>query len=603
MKAADYPYAGRYFDVKSWVNPSGNEVLLAAYTGFRDVAEMRKFLLSRPMLEIATEIISDHGFQWYLKISCVCKVFDEKNSERDSAEDDTEELDFDYVRSKTTSHFAMTDIILRARTKILEFQSQDQESRFKGYLDAKRAFLEILSSGLEKCSLTLPEIEGQIVCPKLGPFPEHGEVHMECYNRIIRLCNYLLSLATHSANGTKLGNHAPPLDSKDAFLSTPVGYQHRPAFMRRKMPIDNRPRGSCGTTKKASIISRTTPQSTTDVFPNTQETGVSTPSSSSTSTKSIEDSTSFHNRNLPPRYYDRATRELRKHLGERNPTPEMEPNAKTPTSVNSDHWSGSPFSGAFKPISKVCTIERVLEQPLGARIPGSTTTPSQPVQSPNSSSIEVVQAQHRIPSQVGDPVLQQRNTIQHDQNTIALRQLMTSEYDRAMQEDFSGHQAPDSDANNQGQRKRLKIDSIQVQQALNQEPRAQRVQPLKKKVFHIEWREVMDEPGIKEYISAHNLEKKIQRKVKSNTDPRHCTGPKFRNAVRQQLKLEPLGFQIEWLMLQYLGEDGEEYYKRMDEDDWSEAILPILGEQRDENVIIFLGVRLLKEDESAMELI
>jgi hypothetical protein len=32
---------------------------LAAYTGFKDIADLRKFLVSRPMLEATVEIISD----------------------------------------------------------------------------------------------------------------------------------------------------------------------------------------------------------------------------------------------------------------------------------------------------------------------------------------------------------------------------------------------------------------------------------------------------------------------------------------------------------------------------------------------------------------
>ena len=44
---------------EDYYDPQLNSEKLAAYTGFEDIADLQRFLVSRPMLEVAAEIISD----------------------------------------------------------------------------------------------------------------------------------------------------------------------------------------------------------------------------------------------------------------------------------------------------------------------------------------------------------------------------------------------------------------------------------------------------------------------------------------------------------------------------------------------------------------
>jgi hypothetical protein len=180
---------------------------LAGYTGFTDLADLRRFLVSRPMLEVTTEILKDPPLANVLWVdvvphfdSCLrlggVQTLEEKYGENINLRNAFPKISHPDWSIETTAAknrpnraHRMAAWIFRLRNRIASYEKQDSSGRQAKYEKALNSF----KGAIRNQETIIPHCDSLLVnFPVLGPIMELNEINqVRPYHRVYHLWLHL----------------------------------------------------------------------------------------------------------------------------------------------------------------------------------------------------------------------------------------------------------------------------------------------------------------------------------------------------------------------------------------------------------------------------
>jgi hypothetical protein len=187
-------------------DPKETASRLAAYTGFTDLADLRRFLVSRPMLEVTTEILTDRtlaNVTWDDMAphfgSCLClggvnsleqkygEIINLRNAFPDVYHPEWP-VEMISAKSGPNRSHRMAAWIFRLKNRIDSYGKEDPNCHQAGYEKALKSFKRAVRNPeliIPHCDLLLVKL------PVLGPIMEVKEIQVRPYHRVYHLWLHL----------------------------------------------------------------------------------------------------------------------------------------------------------------------------------------------------------------------------------------------------------------------------------------------------------------------------------------------------------------------------------------------------------------------------
>jgi hypothetical protein len=214
---------------EDYYDPQLNPEKLAAYTGFEDIADLQRFLVSRPMLEVTAEIIRD-GYLMPIKWKDIFRLlalyvssghteamnstYGEKVDLKKSFPAQFQEANRKYPSSNSIRRMAAW--IFRLRNRIQSYEREDPKLRRMGLVAARKIFKTVTASAGQ---FIVPCSDPAVLkFPVLGPRKELNEDYLEPYNRVYHLSFQLGHYARSKISAPYVALFGP----EPPFLSKPV---------------------------------------------------------------------------------------------------------------------------------------------------------------------------------------------------------------------------------------------------------------------------------------------------------------------------------------------------------------------------------------------